>query len=221
VIAAGGLVFLSGTTGMMIFVAATVYGVGKTFFWPTMLGVVSERFPRGGALTLNATGGVGMLSVGVIGAVFLGYWQDTEKSVLLAEREPEIHAVVVVEKPSVLGDYEAIDGGKFSAEITPLLTNEAEEMSRVTQALTEEHGHAPSEGELDAALAADAAYQAVVTAPDYAEQLAANESLAAVAAESQQSALFKVAIFPALMFVCYLLLMLYFRIKGGYKAEVL
>ena len=35
--------------------AATVYGIGKTFLWPTMLGVVSERFPRGGALTLGAS----------------------------------------------------------------------------------------------------------------------------------------------------------------------
>jgi MFS family permease len=29
----------------MILVAATIYGVGKTFLWPTMLGVVGERFP--------------------------------------------------------------------------------------------------------------------------------------------------------------------------------
>lgn len=51
--------------------AATIYALGKTFFWPTMLGVAAERFPKGGALTLNAIGGMGMLSVGVIGAVFL------------------------------------------------------------------------------------------------------------------------------------------------------
>ena len=29
----------------MIFVAATLYGFGKTFFWPTMLGVVSDQTP--------------------------------------------------------------------------------------------------------------------------------------------------------------------------------
>jgi hypothetical protein len=27
----------------MIFVAATLYAVGKSFFWPTMLGVVAEQ----------------------------------------------------------------------------------------------------------------------------------------------------------------------------------
>ena len=41
------------TIGFCI-LAATVYGFGKTFLWPTMLGVVSERFPKGGALTLGA-----------------------------------------------------------------------------------------------------------------------------------------------------------------------
>jgi MFS family permease len=47
------------------FLAATVFAVGKSFFWPTMLGVTSERFPRGGALTLGLMGGAGMASVAV------------------------------------------------------------------------------------------------------------------------------------------------------------
>jgi len=220
-IAALGLIFLSNTTGMMIFVAATVYGVGKSFFWPTMLGIVSERFPKGGALTLNATGGVGMLSVGVVGAVFLGYWQDTEKSALLEEREPAIYREVVVEKPSVLGTYHAIDVEKFDKSVAPLAKEAAVAMARVTEALTASEGRTPEESELQAALAADPGYQAVVTAPQYRTQAAAGETLKAVTAESQQDALFKVAIFPALMFVCYVLLLLYFRARGGYKAETL
>ncbi|MCP4812783.1 MAG: MFS transporter, partial [Planctomycetaceae bacterium] len=32
-------------TGALILLAATIYGLGKTFLWPTMLGVVGERFP--------------------------------------------------------------------------------------------------------------------------------------------------------------------------------
>ncbi len=40
--------FRVGGTIVAAVVAATVYGVGKTFLWPTMLGVVAERFPRGG-----------------------------------------------------------------------------------------------------------------------------------------------------------------------------
>jgi hypothetical protein len=50
----------------MAFVAATVFGVGKTYFWPTMLGITSEQFPRGGALLMNLMGGAGMLASAVI-----------------------------------------------------------------------------------------------------------------------------------------------------------
>ena len=34
-----GLLFLSRSAGLTILIAATIYGFGKTFFWPTMLGV--------------------------------------------------------------------------------------------------------------------------------------------------------------------------------------
>lgn len=60
------LVFLSYSTSFAIVIAATFYALGKTFFWPTMLGVVSEQFYRGGALALNFTGVVGMMGVGVV-----------------------------------------------------------------------------------------------------------------------------------------------------------
>ena len=46
-IAACGLVFLSKSTGLTILAAATLYGLGKTFFWPTMLGVVGRAVPQG------------------------------------------------------------------------------------------------------------------------------------------------------------------------------
>ena len=49
----------------MIFACATLYGFGKTFFWPTMLGVVSEQAPKVEFLTLNAIAGIGMLAVGI------------------------------------------------------------------------------------------------------------------------------------------------------------
>jgi MFS family permease len=45
------------------FAAATVFGVGKAFLWPTMLGVTSQHYPRGGALLMSLMGGAGMLSV--------------------------------------------------------------------------------------------------------------------------------------------------------------
>lgn len=60
----------------MAMVALTIYGVGKTFFWPTMLAVASDRFPRSGAVAISIMGGIGMLSAGLLGAPGLGFLKD-------------------------------------------------------------------------------------------------------------------------------------------------
>jgi MFS family permease len=116
-IAAVGLELLSGATGLAILAIATLYGVGKTFFWPTMLGIVSERFPKGGALTLNAISGVGMIAVGILGNPLFGYWQDTGRAERLAQVSPEIHGKVLADeaKSSVFGRYVPIDSKKVDA----------------------------------------------------------------------------------------------------------
>ncbi|WP_350289332.1 MFS transporter [uncultured Croceitalea sp.] len=61
-----GLWLLTITSGGMTFVAAAVFAVGVTFFWPTMLGFVAEYLPQTGALGLSIMGGAGMLSVSVV-----------------------------------------------------------------------------------------------------------------------------------------------------------
>lgn len=55
----------AGSGAGVALLAATVFGVGKTFLWPTMIGITAEQFPRGGALLLSLMGGGGMLSVAV------------------------------------------------------------------------------------------------------------------------------------------------------------
>jgi len=45
--------------------AATLFAIGICYFWPTMLGVTSERFPEGGALALAIVGGTGTLSAAI------------------------------------------------------------------------------------------------------------------------------------------------------------
>ena len=54
-----------GTSALVAFAAATIFAVGKSYFWPTMIGVTAELFPRGGALLISLIGGTGMLSVAV------------------------------------------------------------------------------------------------------------------------------------------------------------
>lgn len=50
----------SPVTGLL---AATVWGIGVCYMWPTMLAAASERFPRGGALLMGLMGTAGTLSI--------------------------------------------------------------------------------------------------------------------------------------------------------------
>ena len=98
-----------------IFAAATLYGVGKTFFWPTILGLTSEQCPKGGALTLNAIGGIGMLAVGILGTPFLGYLQESSATQALSAANPALYQTVTTESKYLLGNYRAIDPVKSAA----------------------------------------------------------------------------------------------------------
>jgi MFS family permease len=115
VLAIAGLLALSqtGSSGLIVILgAATLYGIGKTFFWPTMLGVTAEQCPKGGALTLNAISGIGMIAVGVIGFPFIGLLQERTASSDLTENSPQTAKVVLVESSKLGIDYEAIDPDK-------------------------------------------------------------------------------------------------------------
>jgi hypothetical protein len=93
----------------MILLAATLYGIGKTFFWPTTLAVVADQFPRGGALTMNVVSGTGLLAVGIAGAPFMGYLQDTHADVNLQAADPALHAQITQPRNSIFGEYNAIN----------------------------------------------------------------------------------------------------------------
>lgn len=62
-----GLYMLSQATSKVpALAAATLFAVGVCFFWPTMLGVVSERFPKTGSLGLAVMGGAGNMAIAFI-----------------------------------------------------------------------------------------------------------------------------------------------------------
>jgi MFS family permease len=257
-----GLLLLSrAEAALAILAAATVYGFGKTFFWPTMLGVVAEQSPKGGALTLNATGGVGMLGVGVVGAVFLGFIQDHSVATHLREQNPAVFAQVSDTKTWVFGKYVAVDADKTTS-LVPLASDpgaiEADTQKQLTDQLKREPttaevkaaldanpayafalkraaikaevakseqsslGHEPNDEELAKALESNTAYQALLaTEPDYKAQKETAATIGGIEEGAKKSALATVAIFPGIMLVCYLILILYFRAKGGYSAQVL
>jgi MFS family permease len=126
--AAAGLAFLSVSAGLIIILAATIYAIGQSFFWPTTLGLIAERFPKGGALTLNAIAGVGMLGVGILGAPLIGLIQDRDIAADLREQQPALYANVAGDtQSSVLGEYQALDNAKVEA----LETSERETVTAI------------------------------------------------------------------------------------------
>jgi MFS family permease len=100
-------------SGMETFTAALVamgiYAVGKTFFWPTMLAVASDRYPRTGAVAISIMGGIGMLSVGTIGGPGLGYLKDRYAGETLKEKDPALFEEYRAEKPSTFLNIKSIE----------------------------------------------------------------------------------------------------------------
>jgi MFS family permease len=117
-IAALGLFWLAhaGTAALFVFAAATLFGCGVGFFWPTTLGLAAEQFPRGGALTLNAISAVGMISVGILGGPFLGTLQDASLDRNLQRASPALHAVIAEPAQQKFGfNFQPLDKAKIEA----------------------------------------------------------------------------------------------------------
>ena len=129
-----------------------------------MLGVVAEQFPKGGALTLNAIAGIGMLTVGIIGGPLIGKMQEDSAKVALNESKPGLYETVSKPDSYILGDYTAVDDPKLD-----------------------------SLGEVEAT------------------------EVRSVVKEAKQGALAKIIVFPLAMLIGYLVLLAYFKSKGGYK----
>ena len=61
-----GMIWLSYSQGATTFISAAVFAIGVCYFWPTMIGFVSENIPESGALGLSLMGGLGHLSVAFV-----------------------------------------------------------------------------------------------------------------------------------------------------------
>ncbi|MBK8040395.1 MAG: MFS transporter [Verrucomicrobiaceae bacterium] len=111
-------------SGMETFPAALlamgIYAVGKTFFWPTMLAVASDRFPRSGAVAISIMGGIGMLSVGTIGGSGLGYLKDRFAGEELKSKNAAVFEEYKAAQPSTFLNIKStatygFDGSKLAA----------------------------------------------------------------------------------------------------------
>ena len=168
-------------------VALGIYALGKTFFWPTMLAVVGDRFPRSGAVAMSIMGGIGMLSVGQIGGPGLGYAKDRFTAEHLeAKGQQAVLVANKAEKPSgllgIFKEVSALDGAKMEA----------------AKKLAEKEKHenvSPEKSQLTA------------------DQKAMVEANIAGARQTLKAD----AALPVGMAVIYLLLIFYFKAIGGYR----
>lgn len=173
--------------------ALLIYAFGKTFFWPTMLAVVGDRFPRTGAIAMSLMGGIGMMSAGLIGSPGLGYFKDRyaaeelnqadaalyeewkstgdQSSFLAFEKVQAIDPQRLEEAKGIVGAKKLVDGGESKEDVVELAAKLTPEMTTVVEADI----------------------------------------------RGNRSTLKTDSLIPAAMAVIYLLLMLYFRSIGGYK----
>jgi hypothetical protein len=190
--------------------AVTVYGFGKTFFWPTMLAVASERFPRGGAVVIGCVGGAGMLSAGLLGGPGIGFKQDYYASTELKREAPETFKRYKAEEENTfLGVFHVrgLDGQKVG--ILRLATKKTE---------------TPEQASANAKELAKMLEKPALATWWQADKQFANEDKPPIEAadlHGGRMALIWTAAVPATMAVLYLLLLGYFRLKGGYKPVVL
>lgn len=91
------------------FIAATLFGVGTAYFWPTMLSVTSEVFPRGGAFLLALMGGAGNLAIAFVLPV-IGGWYDTEGAAAALRYVAVLPAILTVVFGALLVYYQSRGG---------------------------------------------------------------------------------------------------------------
>ncbi len=177
VLAVVGLNLASGIeTFVGAMVALSVYAVGKTFFWPTMLAVVGDRFPKTGAIAMSIMGGIGMMSAGLIGAPGLGYAKDRFAGDALKEKNPALYEEYKSETASkflFFSEVSGLDGAKLGA---------VQDKDNADEELTDN------------------------------DKIVLESSI-----DGDRSTLKADSFIPAGMAVIYLMLLLYFKSKGGYK----
>ena len=59
-----------------------VFAIGVTYFWPTMIGFISEYQPKTGALGMSLLGGAGMFSMSMWNPVIGGWLDDAKKEAI-------------------------------------------------------------------------------------------------------------------------------------------
>lgn len=189
------------------FLAGGVYALGKTFLWPTMLGVAGERFPRGGAIVMGTMGGIGMLSAGLLGGPGIGYKQDYYAAHNLEATSHDAFTRYESSKQNKFLFFPAIaglDGMKVAA-----LKNDGKDLERDFKIVSAAKEKPPVAEQIEEL------HEWWMQAKTHAA--ADKPPVLAAGIFGGREALRVTSYVPLTMAVLYLLLVLYFRATGGYK----
>ena len=213
ILGAAGLTLLGNATSVWFCViAATVYACGKTFLWPTMLAVASEQFPKGGAITIGAVGGVGMLSAGLLGGPGIGFEQDYYATQSLKGKAPAVYDRYTAPTPNEFLVFQTVglDGAKVG-----VLEDNGKEAIRALELLKKKDSTATKE--------AIENQEKLVAWWEEAQKTAEADKTLVTGASlfGGRMALKITAAVPAAMALIYLGMILYFRTKGGYRPQIL
>lgn len=229
-------------SGVLVLVAFTIYAVGQTYYWPCILGFVAERFPKGGALTLNTVSAMGLLSLGMIGNPILGVAQDKSIYKQSQESAPELIESASTKSPFLWMQNDVIDPSKVSTFGADKLNDQGPAIASALQPvidgnedLKEQFANlAPNE---DTNLQALAMYDLVAKAAskDADLKVALDASIPAAAKggitahndiigrhgdmkkKSGRDVLKFAAIFPGILVLAFGCIAIYFITRGGYK----
>jgi len=203
-----GLFWLSYTeTLAAALAAATVFAVGISYFWPTMIGVTSERVPKGGALALAMMGAAGTVAVGLVTAPMMGRVADSHLNEKLPVEETLSCLKAVVE------DYSTATAraeGQSSADMRRAIDD-----ARKVLDVADRTGSLP---EIDTA---NALRSAISAAPKSAAADSAKELLGPADNYGGRISFRRVALLSILLTVIFGVFYLRDRAQGGYRAEKL
>ena len=204
IVAGIGLYWLSYTETLAMAIAAgSVFALGVCYFWPTMLGVTSERVPKGGSLALGVMGGIGMAIVGLVTSPLMGKVADE----YLHERLPVLQTVQSLEQ--VVETYPVLKSGaagKTGADLQGAI----DAANGIIRA------HAAS-GTLPPLATANALREAIAAAPASPAAASAREILGP--AENYGGKISFRYVTPLALILSIIFGVLYFteRTRGGYK----
>ena len=110
-----GCILMGYTSGAMVFASAGIFALGVAFFWPSMLGFVSENIPQSGALGLAIMGGIGFLG-GAIAQPVLGAIFDSQtlRAIPAGQTVEALKSAVAGSKEAVIWASAQLTGGEHT-----------------------------------------------------------------------------------------------------------